>query len=87
MQGTTTHSCSEKIQPKLLNSSHFSLSLKLYYIAIRQRAASLQTAALSHPEKAEVRPHLDRSCCVFILSVCLHLLFRSNSRAAVSSLP
>lgn len=40
---------------------------------------------LFHVQKqADVRPHQDPSCCVFILSVCLHLLFWRNSCVAVS---
>lgn len=38
-------------------------------------------------ERADVRSHQDHSCCVYILSVCLHLLFWRNSCVAVSSPP
>lgn len=63
----------EKIQPKRMDSSHFSLSSKLCYTAIRQRVAFLQTAALSHPEKC-IRETTPRPFMLCVHPFCLSAL-------------
>lgn len=74
MQGTTRHSCSEVTSPTKKVPGPSPSTEKLCYITIGQRSASLNTARLSPPEEADVRPrpahsHLASSAClsVFVL--------------------
>lgn len=76
MQGTTGHSCSERISPEVLGSSHLSLS-RVIVLHHHQAESCLLTNSCSFTSRKGRCETLSRSFmpCVFSFSVCLCLPF------------